>query len=340
MLTGRRDGPPLLCPGQPASVAWGALLATELLARVGGREVVLPGPRVLGERAAIAGFHRNAPWSADGTFRVTQYTVDSCAAPVVLNGLSREAVSSDRPMWTDRKRWRLPELLVADLSSGWAGPLCGHILTLLGARVLKIEDPGRPDTARSGPREFFDLLHSGQESVALAPEKAVRLIEAADVVIDDVLVDPPVIAKDKCWLRITGGSGDEDAVAAGLVAYDHGVPACGDAGGPAAPDDGALAAQGDAAGRIADDRGGLAPCGDAIAAPLTGVNAALTAVACRLGGGWWFAELSQRAQAAATLTGSLDGGFRVDAAPPVARRPAGRAAPLGAHTAQVLHEFG
>ncbi|TNC29254.1 hypothetical protein FG385_03070 [Amycolatopsis alkalitolerans] len=306
MLTGRCEGPPLRCPGQPASAAWGALLATELLARIGGRDAVLPGPRVLGERAATSGFHRRAPWSANGRFRAgsVRRTADEPGWPFVLNGVTHRAVASDRPVRTARKRWRLPEILVADLSSGWAGPLCGHLLTLLGARVVKIEDPARPDPARSGPREFFDLLHSGQESVALAPADATRLIGLADVVIDEGLVER-VEAKDQCWVRIRGGPGDAEAFAAGLVAYDA------DAGVPA-------------------------PCGDAIAEPLAGVNAALAALACCLSGGHWRADLTLRAQAAAALTGSLGQGPTPEPAPPVAREPAGRAPALGADTERVL----
>lgn len=71
-LTGLRDGPPLLPPGQAASAVRGALLATELLAGIGGREVRLPGAEVLSERAAIAGLRRNAPRSAGGGFRVVR----------------------------------------------------------------------------------------------------------------------------------------------------------------------------------------------------------------------------------------------------------------------------
>lgn len=312
ILTGRREGPPLRSPGQPASVAWGALLATELLARIGGRDAVLPGPRVLSERAAITGFHRDAPRSADGSFRVEQLerTGGEPGWPFVLNGLTRRAAESDRPVRTAPRRWELPRMLVVDLSSGWAGPLCGHLLTLLGTRVIKVEDPDRPDSARSGSREFYDLLHSGQESVALgfASPGVARLIAVADVVIDDARFEPPTDAKDGCWVRITGGSADEAAVAAGLVAFDA------DAGVPA-------------------------PCGDAIAAPLTGVNAALAVVACRLGGGWWVADLTLRTQAAAALVGSLGQGPSPVPAPPVPRRPTGRAPELGADTDRALKEF-
>ena len=38
--------------------------------------------------------------------------------------------------------------LVLDLSALWAGPLCGRLLALAGARVVKVESVGRPDGAR------------------------------------------------------------------------------------------------------------------------------------------------------------------------------------------------
>jgi hypothetical protein len=312
MLTGRRDGPPLRSPGQPASLAWGALLATELLARVGGRDVVLPGPRVLSERAAIAGFHRDAPRSADGGFRaaVIRCAVPEPGWPFVLNGLTRRAVPGDGPVRTPRRRWRLPRMLVADFSTGWAGPLCAHLLTALGARVVKVEDPARPDAARAWSREFYDLLHAGQESVAFefGSAAAGHLIATADVVLDDGHLTPAE-APEGCWVRITGESADAAAAEAGLVAYDA------DAGVPA-------------------------PCGDAIAAPLAGINAALAVVACRLGGGRWLADLTFRAQAAAALNGSLADGPSPAPAPPVARTPGGRAPEPGADTARVLRELG
>ncbi|NKQ53943.1 hypothetical protein HFP15_13735 [Amycolatopsis sp. K13G38] len=380
-LTGRRAGPALRAPGEPASAAWGALLALELLARIGGREVVLPGPRVLGERAAIAGLGRNAPSSPSGTTRLVRaadgwvavnlargwpdlpetdpwsfvelsiagrpvaeivekarthgFPVgvpatedDQLAArgqegevwPFVLNGRVRRARPCEEYVRTEPRRWRLPPTRVVDVSSLWAGPLCGHLLTSLGARVIKVEDVRRPDPARQGPGEFFDLLHAGQESVALdlgtAGGRAAldRLIGGADVVIGNE--HPP--RGGKCWVSITAygrtgpwagapGFGDDTAVAGGLVAWDPatGIPA---------------------------------PCGDAIAAPLAGVNAALAAVACRLAGGEWLVDVALREQAAATLTGTPEPGPVPAAAAPVARRPAGRAPALGADTARVLAE--
>lgn len=63
-LTGRHDGVGLPAPGAPASSARAglAVLGSYTAARV-------PGVQVLGERAALAGLRRNAPFSPGGTFR-------------------------------------------------------------------------------------------------------------------------------------------------------------------------------------------------------------------------------------------------------------------------------
>ncbi len=64
-LTGRVDGPPRLSPGAPASALRAALAV--LTADAAGAPI--PGVELLGERAAYAGLHRNAPWSPGGGFR-------------------------------------------------------------------------------------------------------------------------------------------------------------------------------------------------------------------------------------------------------------------------------
>lgn len=232
---------------------------------------------------------------------------------------------------------RLAGMLVVDLSSLWAGPLCGHLLTLLGARVVKVESTRRPDGARQGPPAFYDLLHAGQESVVVdfacpvGRRRLAGLVAAADVVIEAsrprALLQAGVAADEvlrraehKVWVSITAygrtgpwsnavGFGDDTAVAAGLLADDPvtGTPA---------------------------------PCGDAIADPVTGVNAALAAVACLSAGGTWLVDLALREQVAATLVGAPETGDVPCVAEPVVRRPAGVAPASGADTDRVLAELG
>jgi crotonobetainyl-CoA:carnitine CoA-transferase CaiB-like acyl-CoA transferase len=282
------------------------------------------GARELAERARLLGLPAAALPAGHDEQLVARGQTDA-VRPFVLSGRAR------------LRRWELPPTLVVDLSSLWAGPLCGHILTSLGARVVKVESVRRPDGARFGPRGFFDLLHAGQESVALdfaTPEgraALTALVDAADVVIEASrpralrqmginAEDALTRAEDKCWLSITAygrtgpwanavGFGDDTALAAGLLAFDPetGIPA---------------------------------PCGDAVADPMTGVNAALVAVACRMAGGRWLADLALREQVAAVLDTRAEPGGDLDVAEPFARLPAGAGPQLGAHTARVLSELG
>jgi CoA-transferase family III len=404
-LTGRRNGSPLLPPGQAASAVSGALLAMECLARMTGCELALPRAEILSERAALAGFRRDAPRSAGGAFRILRAadgwlgvnlarpsdiellpawleTPESAWEKIVAVRSASELASRARllglpaaalPAGPDEQlavRGQVPHVrpfiltrhpvpapqsprgaapvveglarrtlrgcTVVDLSALWAGPLCGHLLTALGARVIKVESVRRPDGARLGSRAFYDLLHAGQESVALdfttpAGRSALAgLVAAADVVIEasrpralrqlgiyaeDVLAR----GKGKCWISITaygrtgpwanaGGFGDDAALAAGLIAFD---PLTGTA----------------------------APCGDAIADPVTGVNAGLLALACWLTGGNWLADLALREQVAATMTGTGQASPVAAALLPAPRRPAGTAPEIGADTAAVLAEL-
>lgn len=71
-LTGRADEPPLVAPGRPATAARGAMLAFEALSALAGRCVALPGHRLLGERAALAGLTRQGPWSPGRSFRFVE----------------------------------------------------------------------------------------------------------------------------------------------------------------------------------------------------------------------------------------------------------------------------
>lgn len=173
---------------------------------------------------------------------------------------------------------RRSRLLVVDLSSLWAGPLCGQLLLRAGAQVVKVESPQRPDGARRGNRTFFDWMNGGKLSCAIdfsrQPGRIAALLERADVVIEasrprtlrrhGLASDQLVPRPGQVWLRLTAhgatepgadwvGFGDDAAVAGGLV------------------------------GRSAQ---GPVFIGDAIADPLTGLEAArLIAESLRIGGG-------------------------------------------------------
>jgi crotonobetainyl-CoA:carnitine CoA-transferase CaiB-like acyl-CoA transferase len=167
---------------------------------------------------------------------------------------------------------RADQATVVDLSSLWAGPLCGHLLGRAGARVIKVESTSRPDGARGGSGAFFDQLNGDKEhrSVDLSTTAGIdelrHLLASADAVIESsrpralrqlgIDADEHVRA-GATWVSITGygragpaakkvAFGDDAAVAGGLVEWDaDGAPLF---------------------------------CGDAIADPLTGLFAALGAL--------------------------------------------------------------
>lgn len=166
--------------------------------------------------------------------------------------------------------------LVVDLTSLWAGPLCGQLLAQAGATVIKVESPSRPDGTRAGPSAFFDWMNGGKLSCALDFDRdagaLAQLLTAADVVLEGSR--PAALARrglspldvagrpGRVWLQITAhgaesacaGFGDDAAVAGGLVGYDDG--------------------------------GEPVFCADAIADPLTGIEAAAAvAVSMARGGG-------------------------------------------------------
>ncbi|WP_396898585.1 CoA transferase [Mycolicibacterium sp.] len=218
-----------------------------------------------------------------------------------------------RPLAGGRRARPIADLLVADLSSMWAGPLCAQLLAQAGATVVKVEHPARPDGTRAGPRAFFDWMNSGKLSYAVTFDDAglAQLLSVADVVIESSR--PGALARrglgpetatrpGRVWLRITGHGadqhadwvafGDDAAVSGGLVGYHDGAPVF---------------------------------VGDAIADPLTGLEAARAVTASLAGGG---AELIEcvMASVAATYAGS-PGGEPITA---TAVSPSPAAAALGA----------
>ena len=233
--------------------------------------------------------------------------------------------------------------LVVDLSSLWAGPLCGQLLAACGARVVKVESLERPDGARGGPRAFFDLLNGQKESMALpfrtaAGRRALAaLLARADVVIE--------ASRPRALEQLGIDAGD-------LVAR-HGVTWVGISGhGRRAPGADWVAFGDDAAagaGLVATTAEGLPCfCGDAVADPLAGLHAALAALAVWSQGGGQLLDVSLhgvaawvRARPAVPAEDAGDGvSCERHVAPPRARPARGRAPGPGRDTSRVLAELG
>jgi hypothetical protein len=178
---------------------------------------------------------------------------------------------------------RMDGLKVVDLSSMWAGPLCGGLLAQAGATVSKVESRSRPDALREASPAFFAQLN-GQKTLASLDFQAARDVEAlgealagADVVITSArprafeqlgLAPERLFARNPrlTWVAISGygwmgeaadrvAFGDEAAAAGGLVRWTA--------------------------------RGEPRFAGDALADPLTGLAAAAGAFrALEAGGGF------------------------------------------------------
>ncbi|HEX3425331.1 MAG TPA: CaiB/BaiF CoA-transferase family protein [Acidimicrobiales bacterium] len=88
-------------------------------------------------------------------------------------------------------------ITVVDLSRVLAGPYCTMVLADLGARVIKVERPGRGDDARhmgpfvDGRSAYFASVNRAKESIALdladAADRQVfeQLLEGADVLVEN-----------------------------------------------------------------------------------------------------------------------------------------------------------
>lgn len=97
-----------------------------------------------------------------------------------------------------RKRRPLDGIVVADFSRILAGPYCTMLLADSGARVIKIEEPGRGDETRrwgppfvAGESAYFLSINRNKESITVnlksraGRQIARELVARADVVIDN-----------------------------------------------------------------------------------------------------------------------------------------------------------
>lgn len=192
----------------------------------------------------------------------------------------------------------------------------------------------RPDGARRGAPQFFDLLNAGKRSVALdLTDDAGRallgsLLEQADVVIEasrpralaQLGIDARRLvteAAPRVWVAITAhgslepgrdrvGFGDDAAVSGGLVAWD-GVEPC--------------------------------FCADAVADPATGLVAAAAVLEALAVGGRWWLDVSLAGVAADLAGPTLPVPDGLVPAAPASRPGRGVAPALGADTEAVLAEF-
>jgi hypothetical protein len=245
-----------------------------------------------------------------------------------------------RPSATRKRKF-----LVLDLSSLWAGPLCGALLAEAGADVIKLESRSRPDGARFGNADVFGRLNAKKRMLEIDPKKdhemLRRMFATADIVIESArpraleqwgfsLADIFDTNPGLIWISVTGygrqsaranwvGFGDDVAAAAGLVADAADAPMF---------------------------------IGDAIADPLTGLTAAAAAFACLAAGGGFLVDASlfaasafaaeaprikgatvERHDGAWLLTGE---GWSEVMREPTAPPASGKARALGADTAAIL----
>jgi len=186
----------------------------------------------------------------------------------------------DRLLAASRPIGSMADVVVADLSALWAGPLVGALLVRAGARVVKFESSSRPDGARRGSPAHFASLNAGKYQVAddlATPTGRATLrqiVDEADVVItsarpravEQLGLDPVASVRHgrpRVWLSITGygsGPGSADRVAFG--------------------DDAAAAG-----GLIVGDDRGPCFCADAVADPVTGLAATAAVLDALVRGG-------------------------------------------------------
>ena len=224
---------------------------------------------------------------------------------------------------------------VVDLSVMWAGPLCGDLLARAGAQVVKVESSSRPDGARRGLPEFYELLNGQKQHRSIGFDASegraelLGLLQNADIVItscrpralEQMGIDPRdvVSQSDVIWAAITGygweqghkvAFGDDAAAAGGLVgcaekSFREAELAGSDAADYFESEDGG--SKGDESkGELSEHKRSresserTLPCfiGDALADPLTGVMAAAAVMEQWLSGSPGFLDISMVGSAA------------------------------------------
>lgn len=138
---------------------------------------------------------------------------------------------------------------VADLSSLWAGPLCGSVLAAAGLEVEKIDSLSRPDPVQTATPAFDQILNGQKRRLTMDfsyKQALVSKLSSADILITSARpraftalgISPALlwsINPNLCWIAITAhgwaedhamrvGFGDDCAAAGGLVGWDKDQP--------------------------------------------------------------------------------------------------------------------
>lgn len=252
----------------------------------------------------------NAPWDALQSY-IANETSDNIVSRGRMMGLPIAKVDEYKnrlslPASSAKSFGSQPRaaesLKVVDLTSMWAGPLCGCLFSRLGATVCKVESESRPDGIRASP-EFFEKLNGNKNNLKLRFQTREGLLELRDLVAEaDVLITNSrfrafaalglnvdfIFANNPnlVWIAVSGygisgeegewvAFGDDAAAAAGLLRWtETGEPHF---------------------------------VGDAIADPITGIVAFHMALrAVRTGGGCFIDAPLARCAAQALLGGAND----------------------------------
>lgn len=212
---------------------------------------------------------------------VGEVQADSLDAPLQRRGVGRDRRAGDA-------------IKVIDLSSLWAGPLCGAVLAAAGWAVTKVESQTRPDAARLATPRMFDRLNGEKthRTVELSDRDDIAWLRdamaGADVVItsarprafEQLSLAPELIFSRNpglTWVAISGYGWLADQ--ADRVAFGDDAAAAG--------------------GLVRRSRGGEPRfLGDALADPLTGLAAAVGALRSVQRGGGFLVDAALAASAA------------------------------------------
>jgi hypothetical protein len=103
-------------------------------------------------------------WATDQEAEAAAGLLQSLGVPAFAAPSRWAAVERNRPNEAERLHG---DITVIELGGLWAAPLATKLLGDLGARVVKVEAPSRPDGIRAGSPARFTALNAGKEIMPL-----------------------------------------------------------------------------------------------------------------------------------------------------------------------------